>query len=406
MATFSYDAVDRAGKSSSGSISAADRPEALTLLRASGLVPMRLEERAADQRMGTLVQYEPISLLGRISPGGGQEVEIGLYQLAVMVRNGVNILTSLRTVAAQTSYLALRRTWLRVAERVQAGSTLSLALASERRFNQLVVQLVKVGEQTGELDRVLERATTILRKRREIRAQQITALGYPVIVLVAAFAVAGWMVVGVIPPLAKFLRTVGRKLPAVTQALVDVSTMVTTQLPLILIGLVAVAALIVALYRFAPTRLVMDRAVLRMPVLGPALRTAASALFARSMSVFLRSGVRVVDGLGTLAALHTNRWLGHVVERARTQVLRGSPLAPSLRAPQGYTSMLTGMIGIGEQSGALDDVLDEVAAYHEFHLEQLLKRVSTVFEVITIMVVGGVVGFVYIAFFVALFAAG
>jgi type IV pilus assembly protein PilC len=406
MGMFAYDAVDRAGVATSGTLHASDRPAAIALLRSRGLVPMRIEQRAAEQPGASLVESERPGLWGRIMPGGGEQIEIGLYQIAVMTRNGVNILTALRTVAAQTPYVRLRQIWLGVADRVQSGSSLSQALTDGRRFNRLVVQMVKVGEQTGELDKVLTRTTVILRKRREILNQQITAMGYPVVVLLAAFAISGWMVVGVIPALAKFLRTVGRKLPAITQALVDVSTVVTTNLPLVIIVLVALVGGIVVMYRYPPTRLVMDRLVLCTPVVGPALRTAASALFARSMAVFLRSGVRVVDGLGTLSALHSNRWLGQIVDRARTSVLRGAALAPSLRAPQGYTGMLTGMIGIGEQSGALDEVLDEVANYHEFHLEQLLKRVSTVFEIVTILVVGGIVGFVYIAFFVALFAAG
>jgi type II secretory pathway component PulF len=176
-----------------------------------------------------------------------------------MLRSGLTLLNALQTVAEQSPRPAMRRIWTDVSRRIQEGSGLGEAMAVHPQFSALVVQLVRVGEQTGHLEEVLVRAASGLEQRRKLRSQLISALAYPGIVLAAAIGVTMFMMVSVIPKLQQFLGTLGRRLPPMTQMLVDVSTFIQTYwLQGLVIG-VLLSGLIVGLRSWPPSRFWMDR---------------------------------------------------------------------------------------------------------------------------------------------------
>ena len=150
--------------------------------------------------------------------------------------------------------------------------------------------------------------------------------------------------------------------------------------------------------------MVMDRLALRLPVVGGLLRIAATAGFARTLGILIRSGVTVLEALRTVEGLHRNRFLARRVEIARQRVLEGGALADPLAYPHAYMPMLASMVYVGESSGTLDDTLDEVSGFHERQLQSAIKRFSAIIEPVIILIVGSIVGFVYIAFFLAMFS--
>jgi type IV pilus assembly protein PilC len=160
----------------------------------------------------------------------------------------------------------------------------------------------------------------------------------------------------------------------------------------------------VAIYSWPPGRYWVDRSALRVPVLGVLFRLASTATFSRSLGILIRSGVTLLEALRTVERLHHNRYLAGQVVSARDSVMQGGTLAEPLRTAHAFMPMLPAMVAVGESTGTLDDVLDEVARFHESQLQVAIRRFSIIIEPAIIVVVGGIVGFVYISFFLAMFS--
>jgi len=401
MPLFSYDARNGAGQPQRGTLEAASAAALVNSLRARGWLVLNV--RSADSTTGTdlLTLLNPFAWL----PPRLVDIELSLQQIAVMVRSGLTLLSSLRTVAEQAPRASMRRVWADVAERIQQGSSLADAMTAHRCFSHTVLQLVRVGEQTGTLDQVLSRAAEALERRRLLRTRVLSALMYPAIVLAAAIGVASFMVLSVVPKLRRFLAALGRRLPAMTQMLVDISDFAERYLPAIGIGLLGLTGAMILVYRWPPGRLFVDRWLLRLPVVGQLLRLGATVQFAHGLGVLLRSGVTLVEGLRTVEQMHRNQYLAGRVAEARQTVLGGGSLAAPLAERGAYMPMLSRMVAVGESAGTLDEVLEEVARFHDNQLQNAIRQFSAIVEPVIIVVVGSIVGFVYIAFFVALSSA-
>jgi type IV pilus assembly protein PilC len=393
---------NRAGQTQTGVVQARSRNELAATLRKQGLLVLEVTEQKSSEGLGWLARLNPL----QYRPMRHQDVEEGFHQLAVMLRSGLDLVSALEIVA-DYSRLSVRRVWLQVIQRIRVGNSLTDALGEHKVFGKLTVQLVKVGEQTGYLERSMLQASTEMEESRKIRSQLISALTYPMITLVFALGVTAYMLHSIIPELKKFLLMMGRKLPPITQSLIDISNWFDTYGVLLLIGILTVAAVFVLLYQFPRLRLAIDFLMLRLPVVGHVLRLSGTVSFSRSLSALLRSGVRIVDALETVARLNYNSYLAQCVDTARRRVIEGSSLAEPLAAAKyGYMPMLHRMVVIGENSGTLDEVLSEVTLYHQEILEKKIRLMSEMIAPVITVVVGGIIGFVYAAFMVAMFSAG
>jgi type IV pilus assembly protein PilC len=403
MPTFQFIARDRSGSTQRGVEQAKTAGEAVAAVRQRGWSVMDVRPApAASMSVGEVFsRFRPSAWL----PPRSIDVQLGLSQLAVMLRGGMTLLAAMGTTAEQSNRQSMRLVWESVARRVQGGSTFADALAQHRCFSMLVIQLVRVGEQTGTLEPVLRRGAEVLERRRALRSRLLTALTYPVLVLAAAVGVAAFMVLSVIPKLEVFLRALGRKLPALTQSLIDVSQWIRVNGLHIAGGALAAIVVAVLLYNWPPGRLAIDRVLLRVPVLGKLLRLAATAMFSRALGMLIRSGVTLLEALRTVENLHRNMFLRRTIMHARDNVIGGGTLSEGLRVPRTFLPMLAAMVAVGESTGTLDDVLDETAQFHEEQLESAIRRFSMIIEPAIVVLVGAIVGYVYIAFFVALFAA-
>ncbi|HBP20061.1 MAG TPA: type II secretion system F family protein [Planctomycetes bacterium] len=398
MASFSYVARDSAGSLRQGTQEAPSSAELAAQLRQQGLLVVKVEAERQPSAGGGFG-------LGRVMPVRSVDIEIGLKQLAVMLRAGITLLEALRVLPRQHPRARVRRLWSEVAERIQSGSSFADALAGQRAISPLIVQLVRVGEQTGELERVLVRGAEALERRRRLRASVLSAFLYPTIVFVMTLGVTAFLVLNVLPKIRTFLSGLGRQLPPLTQALLDVSDFVQAHLVTGAVGLPLVLAGIFAIYLYPPGRLAIDRLILFVPLAGRVSRLSGTVSLARGLGDLLASGITLLESLSTTERLIGNRYLAERLARARERVLVGAPLHEQLTDPRAFTPMLSAMVAVGETSGSLDEVLAEVADFHEEELQGLVQTLSVLIEPAVIVAVGAVVGFVYLAVFMALYAA-
>lgn len=403
MATFQFVARGPDGRVERGLEQAVSAGVAVAAIRNRGwtiidLTPSVPEHDAVAESLAKLAPSEWL-------PVRSLDVEISLRQLAVMLRGGLTLLAGLSHVSEQSSRASMRRVWRTVAERVQTGSDFANALSAHRCFPELVVQLIRIGEQTGNLDLVLRRGAELMERRRSIKNTLLTAMAYPMLVLVAALGVTAFMIFGVIPKLEIFLKALGRKLPAMTQSLIDVSDFVRTNVVQGAIMVFVFAGVAFAVYSSVAGRLWVDRILLRLPIIGHLCKLAATALVSRALSTLLHSGVTLLEALRAIETLPRNRHLRRRLQLARDNVISGGTLAEGLRERHAFLKMLPTMSAIGESAGTLDEVMEETAQFHDEELRVAIRRFSALIEPAIVVVVGSIVGYVYIAFFVAMFAA-
>ncbi len=400
MPDYRYLARDLSGHQQSGILTADSPQQVIAQLRQSRLLVLQVAE------VKLAAESDPLPLNPfAYWPMRTYDVERDFHQLAVMLRSGLTLLEALKITADHARY-AVRKVWRQVNRRVNEGDSFMEALSEHPVFDRLILAMVRVGEQTGNLDFVLESASKELEARRNFRRQVLSALAYPSFVIVFAIGVAAFMLVKVVPEIKKFLAILGRKLPPITQALIDTSDWIEANGPWILLGLFLTGVVIALLRRFATTRYWMDYAILKLPVFGPISQLDGTVDFCRGLHTLLKSGVPISEGLETVEALLFNSYLAKLVAAARQQVLRGEALSKPLGETFGFPPLLYRMLVVGESSGTLEQILEEMTVFHETLLGRRIRTMAAIMEPVTTLVVGGIVGFVYAAFLVAMFSAG
>lgn len=332
------------------------------------------------------------------------EQELAFRQLATMLHSGLPLVAALETCAEQSALSRSARLWREVAARIGAGEMLSAALAATHRFERYVVALTEVGESTGELEKTLTSAADYLGRKREHRAMVVNALFYPVLVVLATAAVIWFMMVKVIPAIKEFVEGQQRTLPEMTRMLIDMSDWTVENGPTLAI---AFATAILALWlarRNEAVHEATDALVFRVPVVGGIVRLSTTAILARSLSILLESGVTLLAALETVEGLFGNRRVRRIVAGARSHVIRGGTFSDAIRPHREFEPMLSRMASVGEASGTIGTALADVACFHEERLKQTIRRLGMLMEPVLIVIVGTIVGFVYIAFFLAIFS--
>ena len=399
MPEFAYIAQDESGTRQTGVMDAGTQTNVVDQIRARGWLVVSVQETQANADVGATDWTAILPFMGVRKV----DIELALRQIAVMLRGGLTLLSSLNVLATNSPRASSRRLWRQVIEDIQAGETFSDALSNHKQIPIYVVRLTRVGEQTGVLDTVILQGADMIKSRRAAKRDVTTALAYPLIVFIVAMGVTAYLVLYVIPQLGKFLQGMGKDLPAMTQSLLTFADFFQLHGPAILVCLIALILGAIVTYLSQPGRLLVDRLALRIPIVGKVFRLAGTTTFAQSMGVLVRSGVTVIQSLQTIEQMHYNRHYAESVEHARENVINGNTLASSL-ANRHYMPLLPSMTAVAEQAGNLDDVMDEIATFHEEQLRLTIQTLSSWLVPVVVVVVGSVVGYVYIAFFLALFA--
>ena len=333
------------------------------------------------------------------------DVTIFTRQFATMINAGLPLIKCLSILAQQTESATLADIISDCQKEVEAGRSLSEALSKHpEAFNSLYISMVKAGELGGMLDDVLLRVANQLEREQEIRAKVKSAMTYPVAVLGITLALLTGMIVFVVPKFAAMFSTLGGKLPTFTQILVNVSHFVGGWG-----GLVVVATIIgsVVIYRrFKATqggRLVIDRAKLKLPVVGVLFHKTAMSKFSRTLGTLLSSGVPILGALEITGETTGNAVVTKALEQVRASVKEGETIARPLEEAAVFPPMVTQMISIGEETGALDVMLSKVSEFYDSEVNAAVDSLTALLEPLLIMFLGGSVGVIVIALYLPIF---
>lgn len=401
--TYSYLGLNAQGKEIRGELAAQNLGEARTLLRGQGLRIVELQQGALEQH----TVLDSLRALGRWFRSGlsirNSDLMLFYRQMQLMLRAGHTILEALDTAAqlAQRPRLALLLD--RCAESIRRGSSFSAALAQESRtFPRIAVKLAQAGEASGELDAVFDRLAAMTERRADIRRQLLTALTYPGIVLLAAIGVIAFLVISVVPRFAVFLQSRGKAIPWAAQTLLDIAEWLQHWGGALVLSLGAAIAAMVVLRRLLPgVRLAQDAIVLGLPVVGATVMAASMAQSTWTFGLLIKSRLTVLEALRSITQLAGNAVLEHALAQAEKEVLHGQPLASALhRAP--IPALVRHMAAVGERSGEMESVMTALGQHYQKELDARVKLLSSMIEPVLTLLIGGIVGFVYYAFFQAM----
>jgi type IV pilus assembly protein PilC len=398
MANFKYLALDVSGKEKKGTLQALDAATATASLREQGLFVAQLTEIASG---GMNKEFD----LSRYRSVSTTQMVFFFKQLSFMLRAGLPVIQALQLSQTQVGKGRLRLVISEMVTDIENGNPLSKAMAKhDEVFPPLAINLMAAGESTGSLDAVAERLSEHLEKKAAIKSQTINAMIYPSVVMLVAIGVVIFLVVKIIPQFAKFLLGRGKKLPNSTQFLIDTSNFALNYGLYIVAAVILVIIGLIVFYKTPQGRLVLDTFLLKIPVIGKLLSHGAMAEFTWSLSMMLRSGLTAYESLKICGKVITNRLISTKLMQASEQILTGRDLASSLKHPSAIPELVTQMTTVGEKTGTLDMVLQEVGTFYEHLLQVGVKRMSAMVEPAMILFIGGIVGFVYYAFFQAMFS--
>ncbi len=400
MKQYNYNALDERGAEHSGFIESLDQNMALQQLRQRGLYVLQLQEDESsndDQFDQNDAWTELVALLPVTTP---QKVFF-FKQLALMLRSGMSI-TEAFDILVKMQRGRMRLISSAINRRIKAGDSFSVSMMEHKDvFSKLAVQMIKSAETSGELDVALMRIAKYLEHKAALRKQVLSAMMYPAFTLLAAIGVFIFMLVYIIPKFEAFLARSGKSVPPATQSMIDLGNFFSTNWLFLLTGFTVIFISLVVTYKRPSGKLIIDRGILAVPVIGTTIISAAMAQLSWGLGILLKSGIPVVDSLRIISEMIGNSVIAKNVEQAASRVLHGQDLASSFK--QSFiTSLVHQLLTVGERSGNLVQIMDEASLYYEDDLQTKTKALANLVEPLSILLIGGIVGFVYFGFFQAL----
>jgi len=403
MAKYTYKALDQQGNETIGTIEAGSESEARNTLRAKALYVLKLknggEKQSISSRLKTLLSYISIK---RYKKANTADLVLFFRQVALMLRAGNTLMQAIEAISQMTVKVRFKNALVRMLVSIQGGSSFAQAIEKESSmFPPIVARLIASGEASGELQVILERLAINLNRSAELKRQFITAMFYPTFVTIAAIGVTTFLAMSVVPKFAKMLEGKSSQLPAATQAMMDGSAYMVDNGAMIFSTLGLGIFLILAAYTTEKGKTMIDKVLIRTPLIGSSIQSSAMAQTGMTMSLLLRSGLTVLETLKVLAHIMPNKSMSACFGKAGEKILSGQSLAAGLNQPH-IPHMVQHMAGIGEKSGELDQVMEELGNYFQSQTEARLKAMIAMIEPAMTVLIGGLVGFVYYAFFKAM----
>jgi type IV pilus assembly protein PilC len=404
MPDFTYRGVTAGGGRVRAEITAPDERAAARQLRSQGIVVQNIAVKRAS--VGDIELGDLPGLRGLVGGVRGKDISVFSRQFATMIAAGLPLVQCLQTLGAQMERKRFQDIIAKVASDVESGSTLSDALGRfPRVFDELYVNLVHVGEIGGVLDAMLSRLSIYLEKAQALKHRVQMAVVYPVLVMTIAVLVVAFLMVFIIPIFAAFFQNAGVPLPLPTRLVVAASNGVTRYWYVLLVVVAGLVFGLRAWYRTESGRLTMDRFVLRAPIFGPLVRKISIARFTRTLSALLGGGVPIIDALSITAKTAGNRAVERSVMAARERVMAGHTLGERLKDSGMFPPMVIQMVIVGEQTGALDNMLAKVADFYEEEVDVAVSGLTALLEPLLIVFLGVVIGGIVIAIYLPIFKA-
>ena len=396
--TYAYKVRDKSGKILTGSLDAENTALVANRLRQMGYVPI-----AIDKKAGPGVRRE-IPIPGISNRVKLKEVAVFSRQFATMINSGLTLLRSLSILSVQTTNAHFKAVIDQVRGDIESGSSLSQALSRHpKQFSRLYVSMIRAGETGGNLDRTLGDLATTIEKQVELRGKIRSAMTYPIMVLFLVTCILSAMLLFIVPIFKKMYGELGGKLPAPTQLLITVSNIVVHGSPFVLAAAIIMVIGYKRSVRTPAGRATRDRLLLRVPIFGGLLRKTAMARFASTLSTLLSSGVPVLESLEITADTVSNVVVANGVHAVAEGAKRGEPMTRPLLDHPVFPPMVTQMMAVGEETGALDSLLAKVATFFEEEVQRTVEALTSLLEPLLIVVLGGAVGSMVVALYLPMF---
>ncbi len=396
MEAFTYAGKTSAGGTKKGNIEAGSREEAMNLLRQQGIRTTTLKKKPKD------IEIKVPGLGGRVKES---EIVIFTRQFATMIDAGLPLVQCLEILASQTDNKSFSKTISAVKQDVEGGSTYADALRKHPKlFNDLYVNMVEAGEVGGILDTILNRLALYIEKAIKLKKKVKGAMVYPATVLSVAVIVVAIIMIYVIPVFQRMFAGFGGALPAPTQLVINMSEFLKSNILYIILALILFVITFSATYRKSQKfKRSVHRTLLALPIIGTLIRKVAVAKFTRTLGTLISSGVPILDGLEIVARTANNKIIEEAVMKTRESIREGRTIAEPLAETKVFPPMVVQMIGVGEQTGALDSMLAKIADFYDEEVDNAVAALTSMLEPLMMVFLGGTVGFLVVSMYLPVF---
>ncbi|UUA72394.1 type II secretion system F family protein [Cellvibrio sp. QJXJ] len=394
--TYVYKGVDKKGNKIQGEMNGGSPTIVRTLLAKQGITAKSVSKKAKPLfgSSGKAIKPADIAVFSR--------------QMATMMKAGVPLVQAFDIVADGLENPNLKKLVLQIRDSVAAGGGFANSLREHPKyFDDLFCNLVDAGEQSGALETMLDRIATYKEKTEALKAKIKKAMTYPIAVVVVAVVVTGILLVKVVPQFAETFSSFGAELPAFTLFVLHLSELAQAYWFIILVAMIAsVFGFKLAVQRSPALAYAVDKYILKLPIIGQIIYLSVMARFARTLATTFAAGVPLIDALTSVAGAAGNRIYSEGIIRVREDVSTGIQLNTALKARGIFPTLLIQMSAIGEESGALDAMLDKVAVYYEEAVDNMVDSLTSLLEPIIMSVLGVLVGGLMIAMYLPIFQLG
>jgi type IV pilus assembly protein PilC len=413
MPTFQYEAMDHTGKEVKDQIDASTQEEAQQLIRQKGFFVTKINERAAKEKGGKGKRGGKAAKKGTGARKRKKAVTIGKVsaknlttftrQLSTLQDAGLPILRSLRILEGQSKPGVLKNSLMDVIDDIESGASLSEAMAKHPKcFDRLYCNMVKAGEAGGALEAILQRLADFKEKSQTLKRRVKGAMIYPIVVILVATAIVGFILYFIIPRFKAIFADFGVDLPPMTIMLLTASDFIIQKFWVVVLTPICIWILIKLIYRNRTGAFLLDKLWLMVPVMGGIIEKSVVARTMRTLGTLVQSGVPILEALSIVRDTAENA----VFERAFTKIYEsireGETIAQPLKEARVVDDIVVNMIDVGEETGDLDTMLNKIADNYDEEVEVLVDSLVSLLEPIMIVVLGGIIGFIVIALFMPL----
>lgn len=402
MAEYFYEALDRGGKQVRGVIDASNEDVIVEKLRGMGYYPLKV---VIHRKKATEIDLFSLPIIRNIAHRiKTKHVMTFTRQLATLIDAGLPILRSLYILQEQVESVVFKEKIGQVAKDIEAGASLSDALAKHPKvFDKLYVNMVRAGEIGGVLEAVLNKIAEFLEKRQALIGKIRSAMMYPVTVMVLAACIVGFILIKIIPKFEEIFAQLDAELPALTQFLMDASNVLVYKTWIVVLAIVAIVVIYKKINANRNGKYTLDRMKLKFPVFGDLLRKIAITRFAGTLSTLITAGVPILQALDIVRDTSGNEVIARAMEKVYTSVKDGESIHEPLRESKVFPPLVVHMVAVGEETGAIDQMLTKVAEAYEREVDDTVNGLTSILEPMMIVCLGAIVGVIVVALYLPLF---
>lgn len=395
--SYRYKGMDSSGKVIEGVFNANSKEEAIRLIREKGHSPIKIEINEAKSK--DIKEYTLFRPRVKI-----KDISVFCKQLYTMLNAGMPLTNCLDVLAVQTENKTLKNSIKEISSEVQTGSILSEAMRNHKNiFPNLLITMVQAGEMTGNLDSVLARMSEHYEKENKINSKIKGAMVYPAILSIAAVGVVIFLLTFIMPTFIGMFSSSGVELPLPTRILMSISDALSNFWYIFALIFGGIAFLVARFVKTKDGKRFFDKLVYRIPVVGQSMVKISTSRYTRTLSTLLGSGIPIVDAMEASASVTGNMMVIDGMENVIDEVKKGTNISYLLQKMNYFPPMMISMIGIGEESGALEDMLGKTADYYDEELEASIQKMLSMLEPLLILFMGVIIGFIVIAMMLPLF---